>query len=277
VAVTGSSVSHSGLRADTPVVRADAVCEAAAPHAVIELDRFCTSCAYNLRTMPVERDPGTGIPVVRCPECGTFQPANDATTAVRPWLQRLISLALAAWMLLLTAAFVWLVVAAVAVTYGTLDELTIRAGTQIQVIGNTTIRTVRGSGPLEVWTDMPHKHLFVGAMLAVSTVIAFVVGGLAVVAFPHWRRGVCRAVALAVPMLVASIATLAWYSDAPQLLRWSLSYTAAHGVAQMLGGLLGVTFGRSLARGVVRVFLPPRTRTHLSYLWLVDGKALPAV
>lgn len=277
MAVTGSSVGHSGAQVDTHIIRADAECDAAAPIAVIELDRFCTSCAYNLRTLPVTRDPRTDIPVVRCPECGTFQPANDATTAVRPWLQRLISLGIGLWMLGLIAVFVWLAIAEVAVTYGTLDQLTIRAGTKIQVIGNTTIRTARGSGPLEVWTNMPHKHLFVAAMLALSTVIAFVVGGLVVVACPHWRRRAYRGFALVTPMLVVLIASLAWCGDAPQLLRWSLNYTAAHGVAQILGGLLGVTFGRSLARGVVQVFLPPRIRTHLSYLWLVDGKALPAM
>ena len=55
----------------------------AAPVACIDLDRFCEGCAYNLRTLPVYRDERTGIPVVRCPECGRFQSANDASTVAR--------------------------------------------------------------------------------------------------------------------------------------------------------------------------------------------------
>lgn len=273
---TSSSASQVGAHLDVPNVRADAN-SAAGPIAVIELDRFCTSCAYNLRTMPVMRDPRTQIPVVRCPECGSFQPANHATTAVRTWLQRLISLALAAWMLLLTAAFVWLVVAEVAMAYATLDGLTTRVHTPPPGIAAAATQVVYVTRTYVVRDDVPHWVWMLAAMLAVSAALAFIMGTMITVVFPHWRRGVCRAVALAVPILVASIATLAWYDDAPQLLRWSLGYTGTHAVAQMFGGLLGVTIGRAVVRGVVRAFFPPGVRTHFSYLWLVDGKSLPAM
>ena len=97
-----------------------------ATRACIELDRFCEGCAYNLRTLPVYRDDYTGIPVVRCPECGRFQPANDTSTALRPWLHRLTSLLLAIWMLTLVAGLVSLGMAEGAMSYANLDELTVR-------------------------------------------------------------------------------------------------------------------------------------------------------
>ena len=94
------------------------------PVACIELDRFCEDCSYNLRTLPVVPDPRTGIPVVRCTECGRFQPANTTVTALRPWIARVTSVTLFGWMFLLIAIFFWLGMAQGAINYATLEELT---------------------------------------------------------------------------------------------------------------------------------------------------------
>lgn len=61
-----------GTVAGSPDPRATAAnsLAAPAPTACIELDRFCEECSYNLRTLAVTPDPRTGIPVVRCTECG---------------------------------------------------------------------------------------------------------------------------------------------------------------------------------------------------------------
>ena len=88
----------------------------AAPIACIDLDRFCGDCGYNLRTLPVYRDDRTGIPVVRCTECGRYQSANDASTALRPWLDRLTLFALGTWVLFLVAVFAHLCLAEGAVS-----------------------------------------------------------------------------------------------------------------------------------------------------------------
>lgn len=245
------------------------------PIACMELDRFCERCAYNLRTLPIFRDERIGIPIVRCTECGKFQSANDTATIFRPWLHRLTSLVLGAWVIITIMIFFWLCVAEAAITYVTLDELTVRAGTQIQRIGGTTIRTVRGSGPLEVWTDMPDFGKFMAAILTASAGVAFVVGLLTVVVMAHWRKVAYYVVALAVPLLVACIVTMLWRAEAPHLLGWSLTYIAAHAGANMLGACLGVTFGRPIARTAVRIFIPPTLRPRLAYLWIADGKALP--
>lgn len=245
------------------------------PIACIELDRFCEQCAYNLRTLPVYREERTGIPIVRCPECGRHQSANDTATALRPWLHRMTSLAIGVWILTMIAAFFWLGVAEAAMSYATLDELTVRQGTKVQRIGTTTIYTSRGTGPLEVLSNMPDYMLFASVVLATSVALGFVVGLLAAVLCPHWRRFAGAALALAMPLVAGGIIAMTWHYEAPHLLGWGMSYIAAHAGVQVFGGLLGIIFGRPVARTIVRVFLPPSVRPRLAYLWLADGKALP--
>jgi len=246
-----------------------------ARRACIELDRFCEGCAYNLRTLPVYRDDYTGIPVVRCPECGRFQPANDTSTALRPWLHRLTSLLLAVWMLALIAGLVSLGMAEGAMSYANLDELTVRGGSRVQRINNTTIRTWSGYGPLEVQTDYPYRKLFITTMLITSSLIAFVCGALAVVVVPHWHRGAYFGLVLAVPIVAGVLVAIIWRYEAPHLLDWGLPYVMAHMGVQVLGGLLGVIFGRPLARLTVRIFLPTGIRPSLAFLWLADDKPFP--
>ena len=242
--------------------------------AVIDLDRFCEGCAYNLRTMPVHRDPRTGIPVVRCPECGRFQAANDTSTALRPWLRRLTALLLGLWILTLVAGYVSLGVAEGAVSYMTLEELTVRGGYTTQTIGNTTVRTWRGFGPLEIDTGYEPYRLFVSTVLLGSFAVAFACGMFLVVLFPHWRRVAYVAVVLGTPQVAGALIAVAWHQQAPHLFAWGLPYVAAHAGVQTLGGMMGVAFGRPLARLGVRILLPPSVRPRLAYLWLVDGKAL---
>jgi hypothetical protein len=260
---------------DTATMRLTRAEVSGEPIACMELDRFCEHCAYNLRTLPVFCDERTGIPIVRCTECGKFQSANDTATIYRPWLHRLTSLVLGGWVIVMIAIFFWLCVAETAITCVTLEELTIRSGTQIQRFGSTTIQTVRGSGPLEVWTDMPDHDKFIAAILTGSTSVAFVFGLLMVVVMAHWRKLAYYAVALSVPLLVACIAVIIWREEAPHLLGWSLTYIAAHAGANILGASLGVTFGRPIARLAVRIFIPPTLRPRLAYLWIADGKTLP--
>ena len=122
---------------------------------------------------------------------------------------------------------------------------------------------------------MPDFKKFIAAILAASGSVAFVVGLLTVVVMAHWRKIAYYAVALAVPVLIACIATMLWHAEAPHLLGWSLTYIAAHAVANMLGASLGMTFGRPIARLAVRIFVPPSLRPRLAFLWIADGKALP--
>ncbi|UCE59961.1 MAG: hypothetical protein JSU63_21265 [Phycisphaerales bacterium] len=247
--------------------------------ACIDLDRFCENCAYNLRTLPVHRDAHTGIPVVRCPECGQFQSANDGATALKPWLDRATSLVLAGWILLIIFAFFMLGLGEGSISYATLDELTLPGGYERRQLGpGSTSFTWTGSyGPLEVETDYPMYGFFIALIVSVSLAMAFAGGMVVVVVFPHWPRLAGAGLLLVMPLVAAAIVAVVWYHEAPHLFRWGLPYTVAHLCAQTVGGLAGVVFGRPLARLGVRVFLPPSVRPRLAYLWLADNKPLPHV
>lgn len=247
-----------------------------APLACVELDRFCEGCGYNLRTLPVYRDEQTGIPLVRCTECGRYEPANDGSTVSRPWLGRAISILLACWIVTILSAIFWLGVAEGAICYATLDELTIHAGSTTQRIGSTIIRSWTTSGPLEVKTDFEMYRTFVAFVLGSSLAVAFFVGAFMVVICPHWPRIAYASLLTTMPLVACGIVAFGWYQEAPHLLDWSLPYIASHAGAQLLGGFLGIALGRAAARLTVRIFLPPSVRPRFAYLWLVDHKPLPA-
>ena len=248
----------------------------AVPVACIDLDLFCGNCGYNLRTLPVFRDDHTGIPVVRCPECGRFQSANDASTALRPWLDRLTLFLLGMWILFLVAVMAHLCLAEGAVSYANLDELTEHVGTNVRWIGNTTIRIgVNTSAPLEVNTEYPGYEFFIAWILLGSFMIAFAGGMFAVIAMPHWRRGAYAGLMLAMPVIAGVVVAVVWENDSPPLFSWGIPYIAAHAGAQLLGGLAGIACGRPLGRLAVRVCLPPSARPRLAFLWLADGKPFP--
>ncbi len=246
------------------------------PVASVELDRFCAGCGYNLRTLPVFRDARTGIPVVRCTECGKFQAANDTATALRPWRDRATLLVLAAWMFMLVAVFFHAGFAEGAWSYITLDELTTHSGSTVQRVNNTTIRTWTSSyGPLEVREQFPEDRWFKCLFIGLSFLTACLSGIFAVVVFPHWRRAGYFALVLMLPIVANAIVAISWSYEAPHLFDWGLPYILAHTGLQLLGGVAGILFGRAIARLAVRIALPPSIRPRLAYLWLTDGKPPP--
>jgi hypothetical protein len=244
--------------------------------ACVELDRFCEGCGYNLRTLPVHREPSTGIPVVRCTECGRYHPGNDSSTAMRPWQRRLSAVLLGAWVVSVIGGVTLLFAAEVGVSYGTLEELTITGGFTRQQSGNTTTITWTGGfGPREIRDDLRAYQWFVAAIILGSAAIAFATGLAAVVLMPHWRRTAYFALVLGMALVAGLLVAGAWSHEAPHLWGWGLRYVAAHACAQAVGGLAGILFGRPVARAAVRAILPPATRPRLAYLWLADGKPIP--
>ncbi len=247
-----------------------------APIAWIDLDRFCGHCSYNLRTQPVHRDERTEIPVVRCPECGKFQPANDGSTVLRPWLNRLSAVALMAWMLTLLSTLFFFGLGQGALTYATLDELTVYGGSTVQRINNTTIRTWGSYGPLEINANFEHQDLFIATILCCSAAAAFCTGMFLVVVFPHWKKRAYGAVIFAVTVIASGIVAMAWRQEAPHLFDWALTYVLCNTWFQLAGGFAGIFFGRPLARLAVRIVFPPSVRPRLAYLWSADGKPFPS-
>lgn len=252
--------------------------------ACMELDRFCEECSYNLRTLPVTTDPRTGIPVVRCTECGRFQPANTAATALRPWLARVTSVSLFGWMFLLFAVFFWLGMAQGAINYATLDELTIsgtrrieRVNKKLAAAGITTTITYTGAyGPIQVREHTPDYDYFMPFMLSVSFLIAMVTAVICVVVFPHWTRWVYFAPVFGMSLVAAAFVAVTWHYEAEPLMGWATPYMLGHLGAQLLGGTVGIVAGRPMTRLTIRMMLPPSVRPRLAYLWLADGKGIPS-
>ena len=163
----------------------------------------------------------------------------------------------------------------IGISYATLEEFTHHSSGQVQRIEGTTIRTYSSYGPLEVDEGYPEYKLMLSLMLGTSLLLGLVLGAFLAVVVPHWRRVAYLAVAVSIPVLVGLGVGFAWSREAPHLFGWGLLYVMSHCAAQLLGGLLGITFGRPLARLTVRIVLPPGMRPRLAYLWHADRKPVP--
>lgn len=244
--------------------------------AAVEVDRFCDGCGYNLHTQAVRRDPRTAVLLCRCPECGRFHAVTDAITAGRLWLQRVAMLGLFLWIALLGIAGLGLAIGQGAITAFTLDELTFYAERKVKTASGNAPAGVTTYRSLYVVTAKPHYRQW-RVLHAVSGLTSLGIGltagiALVIVCF-HWRRWMYPVVTALWPFGVGAIVLVFWWSNAPHLARWSLPYIVGHALLCALGGIVGAGLGRPLARTAVRIFLPPRVRPALAFLWLADGKA----
>jgi hypothetical protein len=221
--------------------------------AQIEAELFCTKCGYNLHGQTVTRDARLGIFICRCPECGTFHPASQASSATSVLLGRLSVLLLLLWIGVVLYLVVGGCVALCALQYETAFEAVM-------------------SHPYQRWS--PDAK----AMLVLCALVAFGLGVVIAVALWHipakwspWIR-LIPAAAYVLAMLIRSF-------EDPVRERGVLpSIWMAGAVAlatQWLAMAAGLRFGRGLARIVVRVIVPPKARQVLAFLWRVDGKIVP--
>jgi hypothetical protein len=128
---------------------------------------------------------------------------------------------------------------------------------------------------LEVNAGYPEYEAFMASILFGSFLIAFACGMFAVIALPRWRRPACAGILLAIPVTAGIVVAVVWMHEAPHLALWGVRYILFHAGVQSLGGLVGMTFGRSLGRLLVRVILPPGARPRAAVLWLADGRSFP--
>jgi hypothetical protein len=265
--------------------------------ALVETDRYCEGCGYNLRTQPVRRDARTRLLLCRCPECGGFHPVREGVTAGQVWLQRLGTLGLFAWILTILTVIIGLGAAQVGFTYVTLEELTTyrqvvlptpsssqpaATGTTMTLVtgGRITITQSGGTATTyrrEVRTSYPYYRVFLALMYGLSFALGFVLMLFAVVALHHWRRWGCLLLACVVPLVTGAVAWYAWSIESPHLIDWGTMKVVSHSAACLAGGLTGILVGRPFVRLLVALMLPPRVRQVLAFLWLADGKQPPPV
>ncbi len=235
--------------------------------ASVDLDRFCDGCGYNLRTAGVRLDPRTQLLLVRCPECGRFSPANDATTAGRLWLKRASTLLLCLWIIVILHLAAAIVMTHVMAPVAVIEVLDRRA----YFLGQNNEHAMPHFQERLIWAQVVHYSL--------QGSCGLLAGFLAVVVFPHWKRIIYGAVLAAWPALTMFIFwRFVAYMEGGRHMGMAdelAPYLAKGALLTIAAGLLMVWLGRPLARGMVRVFLPPRIRGPMAYLWTADGKQPP--
>ncbi len=242
--------------------------------AYVEVDRYCPKCAYNLRTQPVRRDGPTQLLVARCPECGSFDAVANAMTVTKPWLSRLALLGLVMWILLLLWSIFGLSFAQGAVNYATLEEFTSR-----QRIASMPVTPGKSIFPYQRYLKPDYLTRNYGLIMSVSLsgsfALAFLLIAMLVVVCHHWRRVVFACFAVVHTLVISAFVWEMWQQDAPGLFDWSKKYIVGFAIVRLIGALAAVWAGRPLARLTVRIFLPPRIRSVLAFLWVADGLELP--
>jgi len=284
-------------------------------HQHLEVDAFCTNCGYNLHGQPVTRDLRLGIYVCRCPECGQHHPAGVGVTASSVWARRLAAALLALWALVVLNAFFWLGVAfgALVITHIevlTTTEMVASDGRLVEYIeippapgaapapgggGTSWVPVYKGTTqPVQTYervrtTSFPNANpnqpvnwwlRYVAINMTTAACIALTSGVLLVVFLWHWPRRRYLLVMLLPFVAAAGALGLLWLFDSGSEYRnihgWMISRAATYAAlgAACLG--VGIRIGRPIARGLLRMFIPPKPRQHFNFMWHVDGKTPPA-
>lgn len=247
----------------------------------IEADMFCADCGYNLHMLDVVRDERLGIAIVQCPECGKYHPAGHATGAGRVWLNRLASLLIAAWVLLLVVGVLGL-----GFFSGVLDVMKIEGFVmRAEVINPHPIAP--GAWSRVYVPAMPRNTedawlMFIAnsAINAASITLGFL-GGMALAALlPHvGRRHVVWL--LFMPLAAVCVVSFGFYMDRQRYgegMKWFItSRLVLEFFLQCMGLIMGARFGRPVARGMLRVALSRRLLQYVRPLWEVDGKVPPGI
>lgn len=268
-------------------------------HARIEADLFCANCGYNLHTQPVRRDERLGILVVRCTECGRFQPAGVASNAARVWLSRLAAIILALWIIGVTGFAIGAGFGMAGLQVAHVELLTTGGwfapdGTRAYPSWDPTTRKriwvsrddvnlgIVGE-PLWRRTLQPDReivdHKAIAALIFSLMMLApLIFGGVMGVLMWHVPRG--RYWLLwAIPVVAGAIVVAVFHVDEAERGGNTPLVAAVVGgaiVEQILMIALGTRLGRPVARFLASLFVPPRPRQALAFLWTCDGRPPPA-
>ncbi|HQA46692.1 MAG TPA: hypothetical protein PK579_19270 [Phycisphaerae bacterium] len=234
----------------------------------IETDRFCEGCGYNLRMQGVRRNPRLEILVVRCPECNRYHPVAPAGTLRQIWWQRFAGLLMVGYALLLLSVIVGFGLVEFGITVGT-----------IEMLGAHTWDPVTGQShalPLYQRPDDP-DYAFVLSMAAIGSLLTgYVAVALATIACHHWPRWGYAVFAAAIPLTVTAVIWALLMLEVDDMMSAvPRFYAALLASLQIVGGLLAVRTGRPVARGVIRLLLPPNLRTYMAFLWSADNLQPP--
>ena len=274
----------------------------------VEMDRYCTGCGYNLRQQAIRRETTTRLLMCKCPECGTFEPANTLTTATRSWFRYLVVMVWLLWFVIWLTLVGWSVfgVTGLAVVSGDLrrgwvdienvdlnllyeNEGVVQYRNELaqEQQGHSSAGAPRyyyGSNAYELRPMRDEDPLILTLMILMSAAIGAVMTTITAVAMPHWRRWGYVCFAVGWPMISILIfhgliwrENYNWRMVTVDLMNWHMKTAISIEVIAIVGGLVAVWLGRPVARGLIRVIIPPKRRGAFAYLWLADGKTPPKV
>jgi hypothetical protein len=280
---------------DTPADRAGTF-------GVLQGDRLCRRCAFNLTGQPIVREPCYELLVVSCPHCRQVEPVQEYPL-LGPWSQRWAMLAAALWLLGLVAFSVGSTLMIVGMTVGFTVQATNRMDRMVRSsylewgklhLSEAELQLswqsprfeefwAEQGGPLLAGPLIDRRRFIewheMAALLAPGA-IALACGAFWSVVLLQWRR---RSLVLPAFMLIMVIVLLtgviwAWIRAVPPssaehvtFVHLRMALIALNVLA--IGGLFiaGLLVGRPAIRGLVRALLPPRLRSSLAVLWTAEG------
>ncbi len=277
-------------------------------------DRACVKCGFNLFGQIVERESHYNLAIVTCPECNTVA-SLQTYPAMSRWVDRFRMIMAAMWVLLILFLFALQMSIvgsyADAMAYEASAEFGQEIGKQYsawaQENGMATIYQNAGGNASayykweQVSLEWASEHvdgIYEGMGEHVKHAFDAIVWNLfpasiAACAFGiFWSTallGASRKKAVLVPIL-AAVFVILWMSitnalddgfstqiQAQEIAKqYYQPYIAIVGVVFQIPALLfGVYFGRKVARFVLMLTLPPRSRAPFSIFWTRDGLELP--
>lgn len=286
--------------------------ETAIPLSHIQADRACVKCGFNLYGQVVAKEPHYGLAISTCPECNTVAALQSYPT-MSHWVNRFRALIGGFWIVLLVAGFVVNIVLLIeytrsaTVTAG--EQLSVVIGEEYetwarsQPNANYSPRIPTASPNYFQWILIPpewsDEHLAdavqraggywenVNLGFAFYIIPASVFGIFFGLLWSLVLVGSTRKQAILVPMsacLIAASWLVAAYWIGGQVQDWSRSivgrqYEPILGppmiLFQFIVMAISLFFARSLARFILMVALPPRSRIPFSVFWTRDGLELP--
>lgn len=269
-------------------------------------DRLCTRCNYNLIGQPVLREPHYQLLIVRCPECATVASLQDYPQMGR-WAGRWSVILNGLWLLVILAVTFAGFGAMVGPSAAFTEEVTDIYDNELRANWNDWYVATFDTAPTSswwrpdkfdewlaanpadqilantggLWAAIWHPELL---FFLIPLSVAFVYGCFVSVGLIHLKRKMLMTLSVAVLGLGVMVMASVWWGvqEYPPNQFGDLSFVQVGlpllaivftGCWMMI--TCGALAGRSIARMLVRIMLPPRLRLSVSVLWTTDGLEAP--
>jgi hypothetical protein len=256
----------------------------------VQTDTFCEGCGYNLHAQPVVRDDRLGVLICGCPECGKYSAAGQTTTAARLWLNRIATTLLVSWVFFLLVVFALGALFLGMLAYGQVAELTATeniqktvkqlpgyAGPGYAAGGNVTYyESYYVIRPLTTDAEEAQRRLSAQILIHATSLTLALLGGVFFAVFVWHAPWRLRPLALLPVLVGCGFAAAIWYMDpmSSRVRTWGLGHIARTALLDAIALAIGVLIGRTFARAMLTLLVPPKARQHLAFLWTCDGKKL---